>query len=84
MYYNKLLYYEKYTPKYGFIVSHTAEKCKKNFNSGWGNGFSKVKNDKCLRGVSVFRPETKCTKQSVKFQDRSDRANGEYQTGKAG
>ncbi len=31
VYYNKLLYYGKYAPKYGFIVSQTAEKSKKNF-----------------------------------------------------
>ena len=30
VYYNKLLYYGKYAPKYGFIVSHLAKKCKKN------------------------------------------------------
>ncbi len=31
VYYNKLLYYGKYAPKYGFIVPQAAEKSKKNF-----------------------------------------------------
>ncbi len=31
VYYNKLLYYGKYAPKHGFIVSQLAKKCKKNF-----------------------------------------------------
>lgn len=48
VYYNKLLYYGKYAPKYGFIVSQTTEKSKKNFVGGQGNGFSKAPKDKML------------------------------------
>ncbi len=35
-------------------------------------------------GDQLLRPETGQAKNRVKLQDRSDRANGEYQTGKAG
>lgn len=59
MYYNKLLYYGKYTPKYVFIVPQTAEKSKRNIWKRIGEQlFESAETIKDHAGVSTLRPET--------------------------
>ena len=58
VYYNKLLYYGKYAPKYGFIVPQPAEKSKRNFWKRVGERL--LKSDRRLRITTVIcRPARK-------------------------
>ncbi len=46
MYYNKLLYYEKYAPKCAYIIAYFAKKSNRNFFYRRETASQKSKNDK--------------------------------------